>query len=82
MFSFFFFKVVEITRTQVFMDNEEEPRTYISNKHTGEITMILDPGTYELEIEADNYELKIVKLIVSEFDADKGAIKKLYKLSK
>ena len=44
--------------------------------------MILDPGTYELEIEADNYPLKIVKLIVSEFDADKGAIKKLYKLSK
>ena len=35
--------------------------------------MILDPGTYELEIEADGYELKIVKLVVSEFDADKGA---------
>jgi len=66
----------------IFMDNEDEPKTYISNKHTGEITMILDPGTYELEIEADGYELKIVKLVVSEFDADKGEIKKLFKLSK
>ena len=66
----------------IFMDDEDEPRTYISNKNTGEITMILDPGAYELEIEADGYELKIVKLVVSEFDADKGAIKKLFKLSK
>jgi len=66
----------------IFMEDEDEPRTYKSNKHTGEITMILDPGTYELEIEADGYDLKIVKLVVSEFDADKGAIKKLYKLSK
>ena len=66
----------------IFMDDEDEPRTYISNKNTGEITMILDPGTYELEIEADGYDLKIVKLVVSEFDADKDVIKKLFKLSK
>ena len=66
----------------IFMDDEDEPRTYLSNTNTGEITMILDPGTYELEIEADGYDLKIVKFVVSEFDADKGAIKKLFKLSK
>jgi hypothetical protein len=65
-----------------FMDNIDDPRIFISNKNTGEITMILDPGTYELEIEADDYELKIVKLVVSEFDADQGVIKKLFKLSK
>ena len=66
----------------IFMEDENEPRTYISNKKTGEITMILDPGTYELEIEADGYYIKIVKLVVSEFDAEKDAIKKLYKLSR
>ena len=44
--------------------------------------MILELGTYELAIEADGYDLQIVKLVVSEFDADKSAIKKLYKLSK
>ena len=66
----------------IFMDDEDEPRTYRGNKNTGEITMILDPGTYELEIEANGYELTIVKLVVSEFDADKGMIKKSFKLSK
>jgi len=65
-----------------FIDNIDDPRIFISNKNTGEITMILDPGTYELEIEADGYKLNIVKLVVSEFDADKGEIKKLFKLSK
>ena len=66
----------------IFMEDEDEPRTYMSNKNTGEITMILDPGTYELEIEAAGYDIKIVKLVVSEFDAEKGTIKILYKLSK
>jgi len=66
----------------VFMDDEDEPRRYQGNKNTGEITMILDPGTYELEIEADGYELKVVELVVSEFDADKGMVKKSFKLSK
>lgn len=65
-----------------FKEDEDEPKKYLSNKKTGEITMILEPGTYELEIEADGYELKIVKLIVSEFDADKADIKKTFKLSK
>ena len=65
-----------------FMDDIGDTRIFISNKNTGEITMILDPGTYELEIEADGYAPTIVKLVVSEFDADKGEIKKLFKLSK
>jgi len=66
----------------IFMEDEDEPRTYRANKNTGEITMILDPGTYELELEADGYELTIIELVVSEFDADKGMIKKSFKIAK
>lgn len=74
--------VVENSSILIFMDDEDEPRVYKGNKTTGEITMILDPGTYELEIEAPGYELVIKKLVVSEFDADKGMIKKSFKISK
>lgn len=66
----------------IFMEDEDEPRTYLANKNSQEFSLILNPGKYELEIEADGIELTIQELVVSEFDADLGMIKKEIKITK
>ena len=65
----------------IFMDDEDEPRSYLPNKNSQEFSIILYPGKYELEIEVDGHDLFIYPIVVSEFDADQGMIKKEIKIT-
>ena len=75
-------ETIENGKISIFMNDEDRPRVYKANKNSHTFSIILEPGKYELEIEANGYELKVQNLLVSEFDSDKGMIKKSFKLSK
>ncbi len=62
--------------------NDEEIGNYKPNPNTQEFTVILSPGKYSVEVEANGYELQAFDLVVSEFAADNGINKKSYKISK
>ncbi|WP_258542742.1 tetratricopeptide repeat protein [Parvicella tangerina] len=65
----------------VFNENDEMIGEFIQNEDKP-IAVTLDPGEYSLEIETPGYELKVMKIEVSEFDTTSGIINKVYKLEK
>ncbi len=65
----------------VFDKNDEIIGEYKANPN-GSFTIILNPGTYSLEIEVPGYKLATETLKVSEFDSDKGMNMKTYNLTK
>ena len=65
----------------VFDKNDEIIGEYKASAN-GSFTVILQPGTYSLEIESPGYKLGTQTLKVSEFDSNKGMNMKTFTLSK
>lgn len=66
----------------IIFDKDDEIVGEYKASPNGSFTIILEPGTYSLEIEADGYQLGVQTLKVSEFDSDKGMNMKTFTLSK
>lgn len=65
----------------VFDENDEMVGEFIQNEDKP-VAMTLYPGEYSVEIEAPDYQLKVVKIKVSDLDVSTGIINKTYKLDK
>lgn len=65
----------------IFDKNDEIIGEYKASAN-GSFTVILQPGTYSLEIESPGYKLGTQTLKVSEFDSNKGMNMKTFTLSK
>lgn len=65
----------------VYDNNNEEIGSYLPNPRNGTFTIALEPGIYNLEIEAAGYKFHTEKLIVLESDAIMGLMMKEVTLS-
>jgi hypothetical protein len=66
----------------IIFDKNDEIIGEYKGSPCGSFTVILQPGTYSLEIESPGYKLGTQTLKVSEFDSDKGMNMKTFTLSK